>query len=1015
MRTAIFFVASILLPGTFLGQSFNASLRFTNYTVADGLPTNSVNDIIKDSRGFIWMGTAQGLVRFNGNKFTVYYHSKADVNSMPYDDVRNCIELNNHELVFESNSKMWMLNPINGKQHPPPVFWKNKIESRLRKLSENLIVVKSLEKYYFTDYNLQVIDSVDSPLRNSLLLCIYLGDNKVLFTDNQRMFCYSLITKQMEEWKLDKDSFYPFTHLYVKDADTLNKRIYISGYADGVYIMSYDISSSYYFKMRKAPIKIPNPIGDILYSEQTLMVSSESLFILKQDGKPEIVFKNIPGETTSILPASLNYIFAVGDGQYWISGNDGVSYFNLNQINYKYWKLPYQSIISNYSKYDSKIWMSTEQSGSLNINTKTNILQIIDSNIIRYCWGAKPVNNLIYLYGNSIAGNYANDEKYVKLLTYNPNTNHISTPKFIQPFLHGAELITLVYQSKNGDVWYSINEGNGLVRQKVGSNDFTQYRSKDIPSPFKFGYLNKAAEDKDGNIYFTVNYNNEILVWKNKDQHFETWQMDSLLGLKGIHFGPLYNHIIDSKQNLWVIYPQTGLIKYNLETKKGKLYETEDGLPYNNFDNLVADANDNIWFPTPKGLCCLLAATDKFVIFTVKDGLPFTDLSNSYLFFDKEYSSLYFSNPGILYSINSNDLLSRKKQTSSKLFIESMQVNAEPYYFEDEKNIKLAATENNLFFTFELLDMGQNVQQKNIEYLLKKHNKKGEWQKLNGASSIAFTAMQPGSYTLKVRLLNESTGKNILGSNSFIFTIATPWNKSWWFISLVILITILAAWAFIKTYYLRRIEKQKALIEKQTALVNERSRIATDMHDDLGAGLSKIRYLSTGLKNEIKDEGLKKDFDKIITGSDELVDKMNEIIWALNSSDEKLEDVLYYIRSQCSEMLDSAGIALQATLPDTIPDRVLNSEEKRNLFLVVKEAVHNIIKHTHASSVIIEMQIENNLRIIIIDNGSGFNVKESQLKGNGLSNFQKRMNSLKGSVDIKSDAKGTIIQFLIPL
>ncbi|MEP6750286.1 MAG: ATP-binding protein, partial [Bacteroidota bacterium] len=526
---------------------------------------------------------------------------------------------------------------------------------------------------------------------------------------------------------------------------------------------------------------------------------------------------------------------------------------------------------------------------------------------------------------------------------------------------------------------------------------------------------NKAAEDKNGNIYFTVNYSSEILVWKNKDQQFETWQMNNLLGYKDMHFGQIYNHIIDSRQNLWVMYAQTGLVKYNLETKKEKLYETEDGLPYNSFDNLVADANDNIWFPTPRGLCCLLAATDKFITFTEKDGLPFTDYSDSYLFFDKDDSSLYFSNRGYLYSINTYTLLSRKKQTGTKLFIEAMQVNAKPYYVDNEKNIQLAATENNLFFSFELLDLAQNIQQRHIEYLLKRNNEKGGWQKLNGTTSIAFTAVQPGTYTLQARLLQDATGKYIFCSNPFTFSIATPWSKSWWFLTLVFATILLIAWQLIKTYYTRRIDKQQAIVDRQLALASERTRIATDMHDDLGAGLSRIRYMSTGMKNEIKDEGLKKDFDKIITGSDELVDKMNEIIWALNSSDEKLADVLYYIRSQCSEMLDGAGIALQAMLPEFIPEKILNSEEKRNLFLVVKEAVHNIIKHAQASTVNIDMQIENNLHITITDNGRGFNVNERRIKGNGLSNYQKRMTSLKGIVDIKSGNNGTTVHFIIPL
>lgn len=100
------------------------------------------------------MCTAQGLARFDGTKFMVYHHSRADGNSMPFDDVSHSIELNNHELVFECNGKMWMLNPMNGKQHPPPAFWNSKKATYPRKINNHLILIKSPDKFYFTDNNL---------------------------------------------------------------------------------------------------------------------------------------------------------------------------------------------------------------------------------------------------------------------------------------------------------------------------------------------------------------------------------------------------------------------------------------------------------------------------------------------------------------------------------------------------------------------------------------------------------------------------------------------------------------------------------------------------------------------------------------------------------------------------------------------------------------------------------------------------------------------------------------------
>ena len=256
-----------------------------------------------------------------------------------------------------------------------------------------------------------------------------------------------------------------------------------------------------------------------------------------------IIARNIPGDKSSILSGDFWEVYTDINNNYWVSNTNGISRFNLQQLHFQFWKLPYPASISQYKKYQDKIWMSNEFGGSLYVDVKSGQLQIIDSNIIRYCWGALPVNGSIYIYGN------ATPSFKSKLIVYNPETKKISTPSFLDPFYHNAELITMVYQGQNGDVWYSINYGNGIVRQKAGSNQFTQYRNTDNPKPFAFSYVHNVSEDKNGNIYFTSNKKNEVLVWKNKTEHFEEWGMDSLLNRKDIHFGPLSYHIIDNKQN----------------------------------------------------------------------------------------------------------------------------------------------------------------------------------------------------------------------------------------------------------------------------------------------------------------------------------------------------------------------------------------------------------------------------------------------------------------------------------
>jgi len=231
------------------------------------------------------------------------------------------------------------------------------------------------------------------------------------------------------------------------------------------------------------------------------------------------------------------------------------------------------------------------------------------------------------------------------------------------------------------------------------------------------------------------------------------------------------------------------------------------------------------------------------------------------------------------------------------------------------------------------------------------------------------------------------------------------------------LIAIIKKWYFQeKEIAVQKLESALLVEKMQNQIYSERSRIAADMHDDMGAGLSRMRYLSAAMKDEMKDETMKKELDKLINSSDELVVKMNEIIWTLNSADETLEEVIYYIRSQCSEMLDHANINFEYDLPQTIPFRMISSEDKRNLYLVIKEAVHNAIKHSGANSVRIECNITDKLVFKVTDNGHGFDPALVKNNGNGLSNFKKRISMLNGTYQLlTAPEKDTSIIFTIPL
>ena len=295
---------------------------------------------MQDSRGFLWVSTGEGLARFNGNRFTVYRHSRADTNSMPFNNVGSCIELKNHHLVFNSAGKMWMLNPFNHQQYAPPNFWREKSYAVLTHLSRQLIAIRTKDKTYFTDMDLQVIDSVTNPFPVIIVEMVYLGNNNVLFSNNHNSVCYSLVDKKMEAGNIEEKYFSNTNGFGIKHVDTINKLLYAVNYFSGIFTISYNREKPAYLK----PISLSTPwIGGtktLLYKNDDLIVSGDYQLVIFKKDKPPMVIDN-PINTTNNLPGGGGELFADNNDNIWITGHNGISSFKLNQLNYQYWKLPY--------------------------------------------------------------------------------------------------------------------------------------------------------------------------------------------------------------------------------------------------------------------------------------------------------------------------------------------------------------------------------------------------------------------------------------------------------------------------------------------------------------------------------------------------------------------------------------------------------------------------------------------------------------------------------------------------
>lgn len=215
-----------------------------------------------------------------------------------------------------------------------------------------------------------------------------------------------------------------------------------------------------------------------------------------------------------------------------------------------------------------------------------------------------------------------------------------------------------------------------------------------------------------------------------------------------------------------------------------------------------------------------------------------------------------------------------------------------------------------------------------------------------------------------------------------------------------------------------KLENERKEFEKQIAIVTtrqeERDRISADMHDELGSGMTSIRLHSEILKTKMKDQAFP-ELEKISNSANDLLGKMNSIIWTMKSSNDTLESLVAYLRAHALEYFDNTAISCKVFVPDSIPSIEMSGEKRRNIFLAVKESLHNILKHSQASEVNIVMQIkEGTLIITVSDNGVGIDTEKLRRFGNGLSNMKRRMESIRG--DFKAENRnGSLITFTIPL
>ena len=282
---------------------------------------------------------------------------------------------------------------------------------------------------------------------------------------------------------------------------------------------------------------------------------------------------------------------------------------------------------------------------------------------------------------------------------------------------------------------------------------------------------------------------------------------------------------------------------------------------------------------------------------------------------------------------------------------------------------------------------------------------------------VSYSDLPGGQYQFRVRevdALGVPTGEQAV----LPLVIAPPFYANLWF-RMALLVSLLAlALGMERVIARRRMQRKLEKLRRNQAVQQERARIARDIHDDLGTVLSRISIVSEAAASEAEPGSAQEQrLNEICEASRQLTRTMEEIVWAQDPRHDSLDNMVSYICSFASDLLGVARIACRLDIPIELPGIPLEAEQRHELFLVFKEALNNIIKHSGASEVRISLRIEpDSIRLTVEDNGHGFDASAlPEDKGNGLNNMRNRLQRSGGSVGIHSEpGKGTRVEIIQP-
>ena len=973
-----------LLTYFFCNTCFPQQYPFIQYTPKDGLVSNRARFMFQDSKGLLYISTFGGLSIYDGSRFTNYTMS----NGLSTNLVNDIVEMGDDSLWIIPNEPRIQCF-VKGKikdLHTSDGFYPS-INKMMKRNNGSYYALADEGLFQYEKNHFKKIKLVD--------------DNG---TDAGGFFVTAMEIK---------NKVFIITDQYIQTIGGPSRLIVYDSSTNKVAINK---SLLFYFI-------IQSPQGDILVStnEGIKKIDENAL----QQNKIQLV--NPPSIYRGAEKFLSTYMYFDQQQNLWLCTLQGVCKIDkFGQVNLFTTEngLPVNIQTSVFQDKENIMWFTNEQTG---ISKLTNLhfeyypqikpgfftSDIYTNSHTDSVWFMNTSPNKILLqYGNTskefLLGPNSLKPPF-KRFAINENENYITDLfNIYQCDLSDKKKARFITRytdtTKNHNLAFSCVMPDGHGNLITSSENITVVLQNKKTICYPLGYLSDEFVITPDNLLWTITREKKLFQFR-----IHPDDPDHYLELLKIYDKELpaispRSITVDKNGNLWIGTRDNGLLCLffdGLTLRSWKQVTIQDGLSDNFISYLHTDEDNTIWACSPVGL-------DKIQLKDGKISIENITLSNNiYLHIVK----IQTTKQGVHWVMTESGVI---KITPDKTISSDFQPKIILREINESKN-KIDQSAGLSYFSYKKNNISFSLavpsfideKQTRFSYVLEGSSNKS-WSEPSDQAVINFVNLAPGKYKLKAKAMfvNHRYPDSEI---SYSFIIHPPWWQTWWFrLGLAFCMTILLS-LLIRNYYQRKYHRQRMILEKQQAVEKERTRIATDMHDDLGAGLSTIRFLSEKVKRNTFSQVTRDDIEKMQSASNELIDKMNEIIWSMNEKNDSLEDLIFYTRSYAMEYCEDNNIICTMRLPENIPAFFVSGEIRRNVFLTVKESLHNIVKHACAKNVDIVIETAESLDIAIKDDGIGLQENHKTSGGNGFRNMRKRIESIGGDMAIQNGNGMTII------